>query len=83
MRTKKYSSYAQIERELEILKIEKELSLQKLRFEIEGMKENLEPKNILRGLIGSYMPTISGPYGKIIGLALPFIKNFIFKKRGR
>lgn len=83
MRTKKYSSYAQIDRELEILKIEKELSLQKLRFEIQGVKENLEPKNIVRGIIGSYIPIIPGPYGKIIGLVFPFIKKFIFKKRGR
>jgi hypothetical protein len=30
MGTKKYSSYAQIDRELEILKIEKEISYQKL-----------------------------------------------------
>ncbi|SDW10030.1 DUF6327 family protein [Flavobacterium degerlachei] len=83
MRTKKYSSYAQIDRELEILKIEKELSLQKLHFELQNVKENLEPKNLVRGVIGSYMPTILGPYGKIIGLALPFLKKFIFKKRGR
>jgi hypothetical protein len=83
MGTKKYSSYAQIDRELEILKIEKELSLQKLYFEIQGVKENLEPKNIVRGIIGTYTPIIPGPYGKIIGLAIPFIKKLIFKKRGR
>ncbi|EIA09961.1 DUF6327 family protein [Flavobacterium frigoris] len=83
MRTKKYSSYAQIDRELEILKIERELSLQKLHFEIQDVKENLEPKNIVRGIIGSYTPIILGPYGKIIGLVIPFIKNWIFKKRGR
>ena len=41
METKKYSSYAQIERELEILKIEKEINYQKLVFSIQKTKENL------------------------------------------
>ena len=38
METKKYSSYAQIDRELEILKIEKEISYQKLVFGIKKPK---------------------------------------------
>lgn len=87
MGTKKYSSYEQIDRELEILKIEKEISLQKLHLEIQGVKQNLEPKNLVKntvkGIMGSYSTNIPGPYGKVFGLAIPFITKWIFKKRGR
>lgn len=87
MGTKKYSSYAQIDRELEILKIEKEISLQKLHLEIQDVKENLEPKNIVKstvkGIVGSFSQSLPGPYGRIIGLAIPFVTKWIFKKRGR
>lgn len=87
MGTRKYSSYAQIDRELEILKIEKEISLQKLHLEIQDVKENLEPKNIVKntvsGIVSSFSPSIPGPYGKIISLAIPFVTKWIFKKRGR
>jgi hypothetical protein len=82
MGTKKYSSYAQIDRELEILKIEKEISYQKLVFGIQQTKDNLAPKNIVKSLMGSYMPNIPGPYGKIISLAFPFVSKWILKKRG-
>lgn len=86
MRTKKYSSYAQIDRELEILKIEREIHLQKIHLEIQGVKENLEPKNLVKnavsGIIGSMNPIIPGPYGKILSLVLPFVSKWLFKKRG-
>ncbi len=84
MATKKYSSYAQIDRELEILKIEKEINLQKLYLGIQDIKENLEPKNIVKNMVSNYVPNLPGPYGKILNLAIPFITKFIFKKiRGR
>ena len=44
METKKYSSYAEIESELEILKLEKEIHFQKMLYNFEKTKECLEPK---------------------------------------
>jgi hypothetical protein len=82
MGTKKYSSYAQINRELEILKIEKEISYQKLIYGVQQTKDILAPKNIVKGIIGNYRPNIPGPYGRIISLAIPFVTKWIFKKRG-
>lgn len=82
MGTKKYSSYAQIDRELEILKIEREISYQKVVFGIQQTKDSLAPKNIIKSMIGSYMPNIIGPYGKIIKFVFPFVKKWVFKKRG-
>jgi hypothetical protein len=73
METKKYSSYAQIDRELEILKIEKELSYQKLVFGVKKTKESFTPQNIVSDLIGSYSSVI--PYGAIVSTAAPFILN--------
>ena len=51
METKKYSSYAQIECELEILKVERELNLQKIILDVEKTKENLLPKNIIKEIV--------------------------------
>ena len=73
METKKYSSYAQIDRELEILKIEKELSYQKLVFGVKKTKESFTPQNIVGDLIGTYSSII--PYGAIVSTAAPFILN--------
>lgn len=73
METKKYSSYAQIERELEILKIEKEISYQKLVYGIKKTKDSFTPQNIVSDLIGTYSSAI--PYGTIVSTAVPFLLN--------
>ena len=73
METKKYSSYTQIDKELEILKIEKEISYQKLIFGVKKTKESFSPQNILSDLIGTYSSAI--PYGAIVSSAAPFIFN--------
>ena len=89
METKKYSCYAQIDRELEILKIEKEISYQKLIFGVKKTKDSFSPQNIVSDLIGTYSSVI--PYGAIVSTAAPFILNkaipfiknwFIKRKRG-
>jgi hypothetical protein len=73
METKKYSSYAQIDRELEILRTEKEISYQKLIFGVKKTKESFSPQNIVSDLIGTYSAVI--PYGAIVSTAAPFILN--------
>jgi hypothetical protein len=73
METKKYSSYAQIDRELEILRIEKEISYQKLVFGLKKTKESFTPQNIVSDLLGTYSSAV--PYGAIVSTALPFILN--------
>lgn len=75
METKKYSSFAQIDRELEILKIEKQISYQKLAFGIKKTKESLTPQHIVSDLLGTYSSVVSNPYGTIINTAVPFIMN--------
>lgn len=90
MGIKKYTSYSQIDRELEILKIEKEISYEKLVFGVKKTKENLTPQNIVSDLISTYSSAI--PYGALVSAsvpfvlnkAIPFIKNWFTKrKRGQ
>ncbi len=59
METKKYSSYAEIDRDLEILKLEKEISYQKLVLSIQKTKDSITPENIVRGFFDSYKNILS------------------------
>lgn len=84
METKKYSSYAQIERELEILKMEKEISYQKLIYGFKKTKESMTPINIVSGVVGSSLTAFSGSYGSLLTFAIPIVIKWIKKiKRGR
>ncbi|WP_264535654.1 DUF6327 family protein [Flavobacterium sp. N1736] len=83
MEPKKYSSYAEIERDLEILKLEKEISYQKLVLSFQKTKETITPQNIVGGLFSSYKDYFSNSYVSIIQSILPYIIGwFINKKRG-
>jgi hypothetical protein len=81
METKKYSSYAEIDRELEILKLEKEISYQKIILNIDKTKEFIYPSSIILKIQKYYTKLI--PYETILKIALPYIINwFVNKKRG-
>ena len=54
MEIKKYSFYAQIELELEILKVERELNLKRIVLDVEKTKESLLPKNLVKSFLGDY-----------------------------
>ncbi len=83
MEKKRYSSYAEIELELEILKVEKELNLKRIVLNIEKTKESLLPKNLLMSVLGDYKSIFSDYSGTIIKIAVPFIINwFTNRKRG-
>ncbi|WP_281231297.1 DUF6327 family protein [Flavobacterium gelatinilyticum] len=84
MEKKKYSSYAEIDRDLEILKLEKEINYQKLVLSFQKTKENITPQNIVNGFVSSYTDYFSNSYSRIIQSVLPYIVGwFINKKRGR
>lgn len=83
MKKKRYTSYEQIECELEILKVEKELNFQKIVLNVKKTKESFMPKNLLKGLLGSYSSILNNSPGKIIGFAIPIIVGWLkHKKRG-
>lgn len=84
METKKYSSYSEIDNDLEILKLEKEIHYQKLLLSFKKTKESFEPKNIIDSYIGSFKETISNNYVQMIQSAIPYVIGwFINRKRGR
>ena len=83
MEKKRYSSYAQIECELEILKVERELNLKRIVLNVEKTKESLLPKNLVKNFLGDYKSILSNYYGTILNIAIPFIINrFTKRKRG-
>ena len=81
METKKYSSYAQIELELEILKIERELNLKRIVLDVEKTKERLLPINLIKGFIGDYKSILSNYSGTILNIVLPILINWIIKRK--
>lgn len=81
MGTKKYSSYAQIELELEILKVERELNLKRIVLDIEKTKESLLPKNIIKGIFGDYKSILSNSSGMILKIVIPLIINWFTKRK--
>jgi hypothetical protein len=83
MEGKKYSSYAEIDRDLEILKLEKEISYQKLVLSVQKTKEAITPENIVSGFFDSYKNIISNSYLSILKLVAPYvISYFVNRKRG-
>lgn len=83
MEKKKYSSYAELDRDLEILKLEKEINYQKLVLSFQKTKESITPQKIVNGFVSSYTEYFSNSYVKIIQSILPYIIGwFINKKRG-
>ena len=66
MENKKYSSYAEIESELEILKLEKEIHYQKMLLSIDKTKESIIPSKSASFIGNLYKQVFSGTYGTIL-----------------
>lgn len=83
MVTKKYSSYKEIDLELEILKLQKELSYQKVVLNTQKIKESFKPLRIVSEIIGSYRSLFSNSYKTVLQSLIPIIIKFLSnKKRG-
>jgi hypothetical protein len=83
METKKYSSYAEIEHDLEILKIEKEIHYQKIVLSIDKTKESLLPSKSVSFVNDLYKKVFTGATGSIIKILIPYLINwYINRKRG-
>jgi hypothetical protein len=83
MEAKKYSSYADIDRDLEILKLEKQISYQKLVLSVQRTKDSITPENIVNGFLAPYKEVIPNQLLSIIKSVAPYvISYFINRKRG-
>ena len=81
MEIKKYSSFDEIEIELKILKLEKEISFQKLIWNIQKIKENLSPQNIIGEIVASYKSILSKTYEAILSSIIPILINWFSKRK--
>lgn len=75
MSAKIYSSFKQLETDLEILKLEKEIEYQKMIHSIEKSSESLSSKNVITNLVGSVVAKIANPYVAMAGTILPTLIN--------
>jgi len=83
METRKYSSYAEIEKDLEILKLEKEISYQKLVLSVQKTKDSVTPENIINGFLEPYKIEIPNTVRTICKAVFPYIISYLLsKKRG-
>ena len=83
MENKKYSSYAEIERDLEILKVEKEIYYQKILLSIDKTKESILPSKSAKLIGNLYQKVFSGMYGTILKMIIPYVFNwYLNRKRG-
>lgn len=83
MATKKYSSYAQIEQDLAILKIEREIYYQKVLLSIDKTKESILPSTTATVIGSLYNKVFSGTFGTILKIIIPFVfKWCVNRKRG-
>lgn len=83
METKKYSSYAEIEQELQILKMEREILYQKIVLSIDKTKESILPFRKVNKILESVSNFSSGTYGTILKTLIPIAINwYVNRKRG-
>ncbi|MHA3788514.1 DUF6327 family protein [Flavobacterium hauense] len=76
MNTKVYTTYDEINRDLEILKVEKDLAYAKVKRSFEDTKESLEPMN----MIGETPKKILGVLGTFSGPLKSAALTWLFKK---
>ena len=81
MKTKIYSSFEQIEIQLEILKLEKEIHFQKIIWSGQKIKESFALPSLAFGLFASYKSILSNSYSTVLQTVIPLIIKVLKKKR--
>ncbi|MEO5777242.1 MAG: DUF6327 family protein [Flavobacterium sp.] len=83
MKAKQYSSYAEIEHDLEILRVEREIHYQKIMLGIDKTKESFMPSKSVSFVGEVLQKATTGPIGTILKIAVPYAVNwYINRKRG-
>ncbi|WP_417352916.1 DUF6327 family protein [Flavobacterium alkalisoli] len=79
MKSKIYTSYEEINKDLRILKVEKDLAYHKLLKEVEETKESLQLKNIIGDTPKKILNILGLFAGPLKSLAMTFLFKKIFK----
>lgn len=83
MKTTQYASYAEIDRDLEILQLEREIQKQKIGLEIQKTKSLLSTSYVVSEGFKSVASSFTISKSTIIQWVIPLIIKYIFtKKRG-
>ena len=72
METKVYTSYAEIDRDLEILKLQKEIDHQKLALSVEKTIDNLTPGSLMQNVLGN-VGTLATKYDWLSKIVVPLL----------
>ncbi len=72
-KSKIYSSFEEIELDLQILKVQREIHAQKIKLNLEKTGENLRPINLLEGYIGETNRTTFSLIEQVIKIILQFV----------
>lgn len=83
MENKKYSSYAEIDLDLEILKLEKQISYQKIVLSIQKTKEAVTPENIINGFLAPYKESFPNPFRSILQTIVPYLISYFLGSKRR
>ena len=78
---KKYSSYSEIDFDLQVLKLEKELHYRKLTLGIEKTKDSMKPSFLTGSLLQALQSNVTGTAAFIVKLILPGIIAWLQKRR--
>nr|WP_294859317.1 DUF6327 family protein [uncultured Fluviicola sp.] len=68
-----YSSFEEIELDLQILKLEREIHAQKIKINIEKTGENLRPINLLQDYLGTQNQTNLSMIEQLVKFILQFV----------
>lgn len=72
METKVYTSYAEIDRDLEILKLQKEIDHQKLALSVEKTIDSLTPGSLMQNVLGN-VGTLATKYDWLSKIVVPLV----------
>jgi len=76
---KKYTSFGDIDRDLEILALEKEIHYQKLLQTLQDASDSIAPGKLLGSIPKLALDLVGGLSGGFKGMALSFLLRKIFK----
>jgi len=78
METTVYTSYKDIDRDLEILKLQKDIDLKKLSLSVEKTVDRFTPNNMIMNVIGNVGSSLT-KFGLLQKFVLPFIMRKFVK----
>ncbi|WP_366185747.1 DUF6327 family protein [Flavobacterium ovatum] len=81
MEKKMYSSFEQIEADLEILDIEKQINYQKVILGFQKTKEQFTPSGITKHFFDGFTGAFTGSYSNYYKLAIPLLIKWLINRK--